>query len=308
MMRLWPFRHFGLKVWSVLLAVMLWMAIAGEETVERGVRAPLELQQFPPGLELRTEPPSVVDLRVRGASSALSRVGTGDLVAVLDLRSARAGRRLYQLTPEQVRAPFGIEVVQVTPSSLVFAFEQTATRRVPVVPSLDGEPAPGFVVGKLLANPAQVDVMGPESAVAAVAEALTEPVSIGGASKDVTQTVMVGLQDPVLRLKAPRPATVTAQIIPGPAERTLHARPVHLRNLGSKLTAQALPPTADVVLRGARVGLDRLDTDKVEAFVDLSGLGAGEYALGVRVDVAPSAGVARITPSSVQVRISSVSP
>jgi len=33
------------------------------------------------------------------AASALSRVGTGDVVAVLDLRSARSGRRLFPLTP-----------------------------------------------------------------------------------------------------------------------------------------------------------------------------------------------------------------
>ena len=67
------------------------MVVSGEETVERGLRVPLELQQFPAGLELQGEAPSTVDVRVRGASGALSRVGAGDVVAVLDLRGARAG-------------------------------------------------------------------------------------------------------------------------------------------------------------------------------------------------------------------------
>ena len=49
----WPFGHFGLKAVSVGLAIALWIAVAGEETVERGLRVPLELQQFPPGLELQ---------------------------------------------------------------------------------------------------------------------------------------------------------------------------------------------------------------------------------------------------------------
>src|SRR5216684_1201715 len=107
MMRaIWPFRHFGLKLLSVSLALSLWIVVAGEETVERGLRVPLELQQFPPGLELLDEPPSTVDVRVRGASGALGRVSPGDIVSVLDLRGARAGRRLYHLTPEQVRTPF----------------------------------------------------------------------------------------------------------------------------------------------------------------------------------------------------------
>jgi hypothetical protein len=108
---IWPFRHFGLKVWSVVLAVALWLAVTGDESVERGLRVPLELQQFPAGLELQGDAPALVDVRVRGESSALGRVGAGDIVAVLDLKTARPGRRLFQLTPEQVRVPFGVEVV-----------------------------------------------------------------------------------------------------------------------------------------------------------------------------------------------------
>ena len=103
MATIWPFRHLGLKVLSVVLALLLWMIVSGEETVERGLRVPLELQQVPAGLELTGEVPATVDVRVRGASGTLSRVSTGDVVAVLDLRSARSGRRLFPLTPERDR-------------------------------------------------------------------------------------------------------------------------------------------------------------------------------------------------------------
>ena len=39
MKRMWPFRHLGLKLTSVGLAVLLWMTVSGEETVERGLDA-----------------------------------------------------------------------------------------------------------------------------------------------------------------------------------------------------------------------------------------------------------------------------
>ena len=39
---MWPFRHLGLKAVSVGLAALLWLVIAGEETVERGLRIPLD--------------------------------------------------------------------------------------------------------------------------------------------------------------------------------------------------------------------------------------------------------------------------
>ena len=103
MRRMWPFRQVGLKLLSLGVAVLLWMTVSGEETVERVLRVPLELQQFPVGLEIQGEAPSTVDVRVKGTSGGLSRVGAGDVVAVLDLRGARAGSRLFPLTPEQVR-------------------------------------------------------------------------------------------------------------------------------------------------------------------------------------------------------------
>jgi YbbR domain-containing protein len=305
---MWPFQHLGLKIWSLILAVVLWLAVSGDESVERGLRVPLELQQFPAGLELQGDAPALVDVRVRGESSALGRIGAGDIVAVLDLKTARPGRRLFQLTPEQVRVPFGVEVVQVTPSSVALAFENSATRQLPVIPAVEGMPAAGFVVGTTVSNPSTVEVIGPESAVTRATEALTEPVSVAGARQDITETVNVGFQDPALRLKTPRQATVTVPILPGPVERTLQDQPIHLRNVDPNLIAQAMPSDISIVLRGSKEGLARIKSESIRAFVDLAGLGAGDYTLGVQVDASQDAGVARIIPATVQVTISLAKP
>ncbi len=301
----WPFRHLGLKLVSVAFAVLLWMVVAGEETVERGLRIPLELQQFPAGLELQTEPPSTVDVRVRGGSGALSRLTPVDIVAVVDLHGARVGQRLFHLTPEQVRVPFGVEVVQVTPATVALTFENSATKQVKVLPAIDGTPAPGFVVGKFSADPETVEIIGPESAVKRAAAALTEPVSVAGARERVRQTVTVGVLDAALRLKNTRSAVVDVQILPAPAERAVRDLPVHWRNLPSNLVAHFTPSTVDVSVRGTREGLNRLGSDEVSAYVDLSGLGTGEYPVPVRAAVAGQAGVTRIEPAMVQVRITS---
>ena len=306
MRTIWPFGHLGLKLLSIALAVMLWMVVSGEEMVERGLRVPLELQQFPAGLELRDDAPSTVDVRIRGASGALSRVSPGDIVAVLDLRGARAGRRLFHLTAEQVRAPFGVEVVQLTPPTVAMVFEASATRQVKVAPDIEGKPAPGYVVGKFASDPAVVDVIGPESAVRRITEAITEPVSVADARERVTQSVTIGFLDPSVRLKSPGSATVVVEVVPAPLERTFHGRPMHLRNLATNLSGEAVPSVVDVTLRGSREGLGRVDADGVSAYVDLAGLGAGQYTLPVRADASRDTGVTRTEPAMVQVRISRV--
>jgi YbbR domain-containing protein len=303
--RPWPFRHVGLRLLSLGLAVILWMTVAGEEMVERVMRVPLELQQFPPGLEITGDVPTTVDVRVRGGSGVLSRVGPGDVVAMLDLRTARRGQRLFPVTPEQVRVPFGVQVVQILPSAIAMAFEPSATRQVKVVPAVDGRPSPGYVVGPMTIDPVAVEIVGPESAVRRATQAMTEPVSVSGASTQVREIVSIGMLDPALRLKTPRLATVTVQIVPAPLERTLRHRPVRVRNLPSALTAEANPTVVDVTLRGSREALNRVVADDVFVYVELSGLGVGEYTLPPHADALQDAGVVRIEPSSVKVRITS---
>jgi YbbR domain-containing protein len=305
MPRLWPFRHIGLKVLSVALALLLWMVVSGEETVERGLRVPLELQQVPADLEQTGETPATVDVRVRGASGALGRLATGEVVAVLDLHSASAGRRLFTLAPDQVRAPFGVEVLQVMPSAVAMVFETSTSRNIPVVPMVDGKPAPGYVVGAMTADPPSAEVIGPEGAVKRATEVLAGPVSVAGARDRVQETVMLGLLDPSLRLKTIRSTRVTVQILPAPLERTLGGRPVHLRGLAATLDAEAVPAVVAVSLRGSREALGRIGADEVVAYIDLAGLGAGQYSLAVHIEGARDAGVTHIDPPSVQVRVAS---
>ena len=307
MRTLWPFRHFGLKVLSVVLAILLWMMVAGEETVERGLRIPLELQQFPPALELKNEPPSNVDVRVRGGSGALSRLSPVDVVAVLDLHTAQAGQRLFPLTPDQVRAPFGVEVVQITPATVALVFERSAFKQVPVViPGIEGKPAPGFIVGKWTVDPATVEIVGPESAVKRATTALTEPISVAGARERVRATVTVGMLDSSLRLKTSRSAVVDVQIEPAPFARVLHDVPLRLLNLAANLTAQSNPSTVSLTVSGTRDNVSRLGVDGVSASVDLGGLGVGQYPLAVHADATGEPGVTRVEPSVVRVRVSSV--
>ena len=299
----WPFRHFGLKLFSVGLAALLWMVVSGEETVERGLSIPLELQQFPPALELQTKPPSTVDVRVRGGSGTLSRLSPVDIVAVLDLRGAQVGQRLFHLTPDQVRIPFGVEIVQITPPTIALLFERSATKAVPIVPPIDGKPAPGFVVGRITSDPATVEIVGPESAVKRAAAALTEPVSVANARDRVRGTVIIGVLDSALRLKNARSAVVDVQVLPAPLERAFRSMPVHFRNLTPRLTAKITPTTADVSVRGSREGLIGVGIDDVSVYVDLAGLGVGEYSLPVHAESSRDVGVSRIEPDMVQVKI-----
>jgi hypothetical protein len=209
------FHNLALKIVSVILAALLWLIVSGEQTVERVLRIPLEYTNIPAQLELVGDPLTVVDVRVRGSSGTLGRLSAGELAAVLDVRTPRPGQRLYHLTGVDVRAPFGVDVVQVTPSSIALFFERSSTKSVPVLPVLEGQPAEGFMVDKVTADPATVDIVGPASSLKSLASAVTEAVSVEGATRAVIETVTVGPADPSVRLRGPQTtARVTVAIVP----------------------------------------------------------------------------------------------
>lgn len=295
------FRHLGLKFLSIGLAALIWLLVSGEQIVERALRIPLEFTNLPAQLELVGDAPTVVDVRVRGSSGALSRVAAGELVAVLDLRSARSGQRLFPLTGGDVRAPFGIEVVQIAPSNVSMTFEPSATKEVPVVPGVEGEPVAGYVVGTVSADPATVEVVGPASAVARLTEAITEPISVDGVSGPLTESVNIGVSDPLVRLQTPRSARVTVDITAASVEWAVAAVPVRIRNGNGPATVG--PAHVTVHVRGPREARAH-GADAFDATIDVGGLGAGQFQLGVRVVPPPRVGVVRVEPADVRVRIS----
>ena len=298
-MALRGFRHIGLKILSLALAALLWLVVAGEQIVERALRIPLEFTNLPARLELVGDPPTVVDVRVRGSSGALSRVAAGELVAVLDLRTARAGQRLFHLTGSDVRAPFGIDVVQISPSNVSVAFEPSATKVVPVVPGLEGEPADGYVAGTVTSNPATVEVVGPTGAVARLTGAITEPVSIAGATRPVSDMVNIGVADPTVRLVEPRSAEVTVSIVGAPVEWAIAGIPIRRPEHAS---LEVVPTEVTVFVRGPRDTRGSRVGD-FEATIDIEGLQPGTFQLPVTVIPPARVGIIKIEPPHVRVRI-----
>jgi len=298
-----PFRNFGLKVLALAIAGLLWFTMAGEHVVERIVRVPLEMQNRPERLELVGNPPDQVEVRLRGSSGLLSRLQPGDIVAILDLEAARPGARLFHLRTDQVRSPFGVTVSQVIPQTVSLAFEVGETRVVPIRPDVEGEPAPGYLLGKITVSPSSVEVVGPSSDLHALREATTEPIPVDGATRTLDESVTVGVDDSALRLRAPLTAKVTVEILPAPIERTFAGVRIESRNTPAGAAGIASPGTVTIWVRGGRDALASLDAAQVAAYVDLAGLRPGRYNLPVRIDPSRAFGVSRIEPTVVDVTI-----
>jgi len=297
-----PFRHLGLKVLSIALAGAIWLTVGDQRAVERSMKVPLEYHNLPANLELLSSPPDTVEVRLRGPSGTIGRLLPGEVVAVLDLTAARPGTRLFHMLADEVRVPYGVGVAQVNPAAMPLTFEPSAKRAVPVVPVVDGEPAPGYRVGRILSSPEQVTVVGPTSHVVGISSATTEPVSVANATANVIDRVVVGVANELVRLDQPQNATVSVEIVQVAEDKRLDRVPVAARGLAEGRSVTVEPASVVVVLRGPRAQLAPITA--VTAYVDVTEMAPGRrYSLPVKVDPLAGVQVAAIEPATVAVRV-----
>jgi len=290
-----------LKLVSLGLATVLWFVIAGEKTSERGLTVPLELQNFPPNLELTGDAVNSVEVRIRASPGIIHALGPGEVSALINLGGAREGERIIHLTPEAIRVPFGVRVVRIAPAILTLTLERTLQKTVPVRPRLLGRPAPGYEVAEVTSSPPEADVAGPRSRVREIESAFTEPVSVEGAKAAVAEWVSIGLEDPNLRLQGTSRVQVMARIREEHGKRVFGSLPVEVRGGAGR----ARPGAVRVVVSGPIALLKQLRASDIRPYVSLADPVTGAERLPVAAELAPGfgdVGISEIEPAAVTVR------
>jgi len=273
------FDSLPLKLMSLGFAVLLWLLIAGERTSEMGLSVPVELQNFPRELELTGEPVNAVEVRLRASPGMIQRIVPGEVSARINLVGFGEGEHIVHLTEDAIRMPFGVKVVKISPAVLTFHLERTLRKVVPVQPRLLGRPAEGFEVAEITSQPPEVRVEGPTSRVDEVDSAFTEPVSVDGARDTVTDTVTIGIADPLLRVLVTPRVKVTARIRERHATRTFKGVAVEVRGA----SAAARPNRVDVTVTGPAASLPGLAAADVRAYVDAARAVGGRAPVAIEI-------------------------
>lgn len=295
-----PLRNLGLKVLALGLGALLWFTVSGQQVERKVPGVQIHYRNLPASLQI-TDQVESVDVHVRGVESQITALLPGELVVEVDLQGEVAGSRQLPLRTDMVKTPLGVEITQVDPGSIPITLETTGSAEISIQPQIEGEPAPGFVVSGITAEPSRIVAIGPERRLTSAARAVTDRLSIAGANKTISAVVNVGIEDAQLRPAKPQTARVTVQIEPA-GSRTITLR-LNIRNLGAGLTVQVEPETAAVTLRGASRLLAAIDPASVTAYVDLAGLTAGVYTPPVNVDLDGRFALGGTRPPTVTVRI-----
>lgn len=243
-------------------------------------------------------PPRV---EVSGPSSAVERVTAAAVTVRLDEARSTIDR---SLKPEPRGANGVVQGVRVEPQNVTVTLpvEQIAgSKAVSVVPSVSGQPAPGFWQGPIAVDPATVQIVGDPDVLDRVTVLNTADVSIAGATGEVVRTIAIQRPSGVTLVRD-APATVRVSILPLPGQQ-LREVPVTVSNVSEGLAAAVTPGVATVSLTGPQPSLLRLGTADVQLLVDATGLSAGTHNLPVQAVIPDGIRADRVLPDQVTVTL-----
>jgi len=201
---------------AFIAACLSWYAATGKRRATisvRSVRTSLTLVNLPSDLILTSGVPDTVTLQLRGPLPLLSQE-SGNLEVYLDLSEARPGKNAYQIDPSDLDVPPEIEVLSVEPAEIELELERLIIRSIPVRPRLVGQPAPGFEIGAVRAQPEKIRIQGPELHLKDLKELSTEALSVEGATETLETEVGLQLDDPFLRTVGSAPLKLRVEILP----------------------------------------------------------------------------------------------
>ena len=207
----WITHNWHLKIVSLILATMLWMAVANQASSEIGLEVPLEYRNIPAQLEITGDMINTVQVRLRGSSNLIKDVTAKDVSTTIDLSKMGRGEKIVPLSPQNVHAPFGAEVIRVNPSTVRFNLEHTVTKTIPVRPTIGTLPD-GYEVSRMSVSPATVEIEGPESRVNSLSQIMTVAIRWDRKQSVVEQTADLDVPDPQIRLQHPAPVSVRLEI------------------------------------------------------------------------------------------------
>jgi len=211
-------RDLLLKVIALVSAVLLWSAVSREPVVETAYSVPVELHQMPPNLEITTSGIPLAQVRLRGPERRIRQLAAADVHPIISLTGSGSGEHTYDLTASQVRVPYGIEVVQVTPSQIRIGFDLSLVRQIEIHPRITGHFEKGSGVLRVTADPAAITVIGPQARVQAANIAITDPIDVTAVQGTATFTTNAYVPDPLVRELKPEQIHVTVVTGQAPKE------------------------------------------------------------------------------------------
>jgi YbbR domain-containing protein len=270
--------------------------------VTKTVPIQVDYGSIPTGLQIRDPVLSATEAVVKGPDSVV-RLVTAAQARVFIQPSGIDVQQTVDLVAVDARGEL-VSPVVVEPSRVdvsIAVGSGVRSKSLPVDPVVTGTPAPGFEIDSVTVSPPVVSVEGDANALSSLTRIDTLPVSITGASADLSRIVGLDLPSGVDPGGTPK-VTVKIALRPIAATRTYSAGVV-LSGAKDDRTYSLSTASVTVTLGGTVAALDGIDPGTFAVVADVDGLGPGVHRVKLRVSLPADVKLVAMSPSEVTVTV-----
>ncbi len=260
-------KHTSLKIFSLLIAVVLWLYVQSESnTVVRSFIAPVELKGIPEGMIVTSPSSPAAEVTVRGPSFIVNKIPSSPPIFTMTAPTGLTKSYTATLSGANLDLLPRVSVVSIEPGEIKFELERIVSKNLTVrVPKLGSLPT-DLSLTEIKLSPESIAALGPESQLANRSFIETEPIDLATISQSQDRNLVLRSPGAKVRLEKEE---VTAKISVAlvKKERTFET-PIKVMVGDTEKEIKSLQ-AASILVKGPKSIIEALTISDFNVFVDL---------------------------------------
>ena len=189
-----------LKFVSLLLAIVLWYLVGGEDRIDKNVMVPIEIINLPRDLVISNQFKKEIEVTVSGPRSLILEMANRAVTRQVDLSTATPGTMVIENTNKHIPVVRGITVQRVQPSSIILSLDKLIQKQFPVAARTTGQLAHGYYLKGVKIDPEKISITGPFTTLSQVDHFFTKEINLEGAKQSMQLQVPLELGPAIVEL------------------------------------------------------------------------------------------------------------
>lgn len=259
---MWP-KDWTLRFISLVLAVILWYFVGGDDTVDKNVMAPIEVINLPRDLVISNQFKREIEVTISGSRRQVMKIEKGDVTRQVDLVHAVPGTMVISNENHLISVPRGVKVLRTQPDSIILSLDKLIQKQLVVKPVTKGTLAPHHVLRGITMKPETISVTGPQAVLSQINELQTRVIDISGMDQPMQLQIPLELTPDLLDLIGETSVTADLDIVEETVEKRISGLPIEMDNNGGR---RHFTPTTVTITAALPISLARENKDLASLF------------------------------------------
>ena len=213
--------NWGLKTSALLLAVLLWAIISGQEKTysEKTLKIPIEITNVSPNMEVVNLQPEEVRVALKGSANLIAKTRPENMAIKIDLKNITESSKLNYFAEDYLEIPHGIQIISLHPKMIEVYVEEFDAKELPVKIRFRGQLKEPLKMKEFKIIPDRVTIIGYKSQLNNITMVLTEEVNLDEIGESQKRKVALKQTRNILKFRDRRDVDLLLEIESIPAKK-----------------------------------------------------------------------------------------